>query len=135
MEGCSAPAPLDMDEVIVKGYISRMLSDNYTLLIIFMFVVIILVFILKYFYGQAMTTYKDYKKNTAQQAESTEEDVPTDPTKFQDPGKLKFYETVSDVYKEYNIEKTKYVKSTYQTENTDVIDDKIAYARHDNYDK
>ena len=144
MEGCAVPASVDMEEMMVQSYISRMLSDNYTLLIVFLVVTILLGVVLIYFVKQFRSTYTDYKKHlersdqqqeTDNEVELTDEERKlVDPVKYQAPEKTKFYDTVGDVYKEYNTEKTNYIKSLYGTENDDYIDEKMAYKSHDNYD-
>lgn len=137
MEGCAIPAGSDMDELIVKGYISRMLSDNTTLIIIFFVVILILGIMLWYFVSQAYTSYKEYKNNVEKSGEQSstyeaKEEI-DDPAKFQEPSKLKFIKSIDAAYKEYNMEKTNYIKTTYGKENDDYIDKNIVYSKYDDY--
>jgi predicted PurR-regulated permease PerM len=141
MEGCAVPSPIDMDELITKGYISKMLSDNYTLLIIFVIIIGILLFLTTYFINQIKTTLKDYNRNIQKIGSTinTEDEVyidepeVLDPNTYQDPNKQQFYKNVDTVYKEYNKEKTNYIKSTYNKENDDSIDRNIVYSKYDDY--
>lgn len=144
MDTCSAPGG-DMDDVIVKNYIGRMLSDNYTLLIVFVLVSAMIIFVLNYFFKQARATYNDYKKNKAQSAsnpddpqadneiEPDENDEPVDTKKYQDAGKQQFYKNIDTAYKEYNTEKSKYIEVNYGKENDDYVDQKVAYREYDDY--
>jgi predicted PurR-regulated permease PerM len=141
MDGCAVPSPIDMDEVITKGYISKMLSDNYTLLIIFIIIIGLLLFLAIYFINQIKTTVKDYNRNIQKTGSTinTENEVyldepeVLDPNTYQDPNKQQFYKNVDTVYKEYNKEKTNYIKSTYNKENDDSIDNRIIYSKYDDY--
>lgn len=144
MDTCSAPGG-DMDDLIVKNYIGRMLSDNYTLLIVFVLVSAMILFVLNYFFKQARLTYNDYKKNKAQseanatdpnadnEIEPDENDEPVDTTKYQDANKRQFYKGIDNVYKEYNAEKSKYIEVNHGKENDDYVDQRVAYKAHDNY--
>lgn len=144
MDTCSAPGG-DMDDLIVKNYIGRMLSDNYTLLIVFVIVSFLILFVLNYFFKQARATYNDYKKNKAQseqnstdvnadnEIEPDENDEPVDTNKYQDPNRRQFYKGIDDIYKEYNVEKSKYIEVNYGKENDDYVDQKVAYKEYDNY--
>ncbi len=144
MEGCAIPPSSDMDELIVNGYISRLLADNTSLLIIFAVMAFILIGILWYFVKQAYTTYKEYKNNIVKsgttnndedEKENEEFDASEiDPTKYQEAGKMQFIKAVDKKYNEYNLEKTAYIKATYGKENDDYIDQRIAYNDHDDYD-
>jgi hypothetical protein len=141
MSDCAVPSPLDMDDMIVKNSIKRMLSDNYTLLFVFLFITIILVLILVYFFKQIQFTLKNYKKfignnetiNTDTDNEIIDDDNITDPSKYQDPNKTSFYKSVKDLYNEYNTEKTNYIKTTYNKENDDYINEKMEYKTYDDY--
>lgn len=142
MEGCAIPSPIDMDEIIVKGYISRLLSDNYTLLIIFIIVTIVLIIVLIYFVKQVQSALKDYYNNIIasdiptnidNEVYNEEESKETNTSKFQDPNKLKFYKGMTKVYNSYNVEKSNYIKSTYNRDSDDNINDTVIYKKYDNY--
>ena len=145
MEGCAVPAPIDAEELIVKSYIGRMLSDNYTLLIVFIITTALLVFVLSYFVKQIFATYKDYQINAKRSEMGTnasENEVYTDgdmqevadPGKYQKASKLDFFKAVDSLYQQYNIEKTNYIKATYGHDNDDYIENTMSYKRYDNYD-
>lgn len=141
MESCAVPSSIDIDELVVKSTISRMLSDNYTLLTICFIVLILLGIVLYYFVKQTFNVIKDYKKHAQRsglQASSDtevylEDDLPEDPAVHEEPGKQQFYKGVNDAFKEYNVEKTKYIASTYGRDNDDTVDNRIAYKKHDDY--
>ena len=84
---------------------------------------------------------KEHKRNIQrsglQHKSDTEvylEDNPVeDPLTHQEPGKQQFYKKVDDVFKEYNIEKTQYIATTYGHENDDKVDNRIAYKKYDDY--
>jgi len=155
MDGCAVPNSIDMDEVITKGYITKMLSDNYTLLIVFAILFCILMFVLLYFIKQCYNSYKMYNQNTLggssppvnvdseiyptdpsdPLADSLDNLTTTDPNKYRDPEEQNFYKDVDTIYKDYNKEKTNYIKSTYNRDNDDEINEKIIYSKYDNYQK
>ena len=155
MDGCAVPNSMDMDEVITKGYITKMLKDNYTLLIIFAILFLILVGILLYFGQQCMDAYKMYKQSSGGSSPSTNVDSEvypidpadptsdpldslagvTDPNKYKDAEEQKFYKDVDTIYKDYNKEKTSYIKSTYNRDNDDEINEKMIYSKYDSYQK
>ena len=144
MNGCSIPGPVDMDDLIVKGNIAKMLSDNYTLLGIFAVVSGILIIVLIYFIKDTKSSLTDYLKNKKLSAppanadsepQLTGEDIQeTDPAKYQDFNKQKFMQDVNSTFKEYNTEKGMYVKANYGKDNDDKIDSRIAYQRYDDYE-
>ena len=147
MDGCAVPNSMDMDEVITKGYITKMLQDNYTLLIIFAILCIILIGILLYFSQQCMEAYNMYKQSTLgavpvnvdnevyplDASDPLDSLVTTDPNKYRDPEEQKFYKDVDTIYKDYNKEKTNYIKSTYNRDNDDEINEKMIYSKYDSY--
>lgn len=152
MDTCAVPNSIDMDEVITKGYITKMLSDNYTLLIVFAILFLILLFVLLYFGKQCYNAYKMYKKSNgdAPPVNVDNEIYPldvedpadpldnlniTDPNEYRDPEEKKFYKDVDTIYKDYNTEKTNYIKSTYNRDNDDEINEKIIYSKYDSYQK
>ena len=157
MDSCAVPNSIDMDEVITKGYITKMLSDNYTLLIVFAILFLILVFILLYFIKQCFNAYKMYKQNTLggssppvniddeiypmdpldnlESSDPLDNLVTTDPNNYRDPEEQKFYKDVDTIYKDYNKEKTNYIKSTYNRDNDDEINEKMIYSKYDSYQK
>lgn len=146
MEGCAVPNPMQMNEVMVNNHISRLLSDNWTLLIVFLIVIGLLVLVLSYFVKQTFKTVRDYKSNEkAQEApknadeesydESDDnENAIIDPVSYQEGKKLKFMKNVEDAYKTYNAEKTSYVQSSFSRTNDDVIDQRMAYKKYDRYE-
>lgn len=152
MDSCAVPNSIDMDEVITKGYITKMLSDNYTLLIVFVILFLILLFVLLYFIRQCYNAYKMYNQNTLDappvnvdseiyplDAEDPADPLDnlniTDPNEYRDPEEKKFYKDVDTIYKDYNTEKTNYIKSTYNRDNDDEINEKMIYSKYDSYQK
>ena len=144
MEGCSVPG-VDVPELMIKGGIAKMLSDNYTLLILFFVLGAFIILVLYYFVSQLLDALKDYKKNsgntvTVNAQDSVEEidpddpdAVPEDPNKYTDGNKQTFYKNVDSTYSTYNKEKTQYVKATYGKDNDDKIDNTIEYKKYDDY--
>ena len=142
MDGCTLPGGFNMEEVLVKSTIARMLSDNYTLIIVFFIAGSIISLVLFYFAKQLYQSLKEYRQNSKQSGyggndENEQYDDPeneyNDPKQHEEPKKKMFYKGIDDVYKEYNVEKSSYIKSSYKKDNDDFIDSKIAYQRHDEY--
>lgn len=146
MDGCSLPTATNLDELVVRSMISRMLSDNYTLVIIFIIAASLIIFILHYFVKQTLTVLKDYKNNKQQvdiskggeneiYLDDDNDITMVDPKMYELDEKKKFYKDVAVVYKEYNEEKTNYLKATYGKTNDDYVDENIAYKQYDDYEK
>lgn len=145
MEGCAVPNPMQMKEVMVNNYISRLLSDNWTLLIVFAIVVGLLGLVLSYFVRQTVKTVRDYRANERSQdapknaddetyAEDPDDVQSLDPASYQESGKLRFVKNVDDAYKTYNAEKASYVQTSHGRANDDPIDQRIAYKKYDEYE-
>lgn len=144
MDGCAVPTGMDLTEVMNKAHISRLLSDSYTMLIIFVVITVALTFVLVYFIKEVRRTIYEHNKNVLKseapkndQNEVYADDDPdaeiADPTKYQDASKIKFFKDVDKVYKDYNLEKTTYIKSGFNKENDDYIDKRMAYKKYDEY--
>lgn len=144
MEGCAVPSAMDLDELMVRNYISRMLSDNYTMLIIFAIVIALLIMVLSYFIKNTMRTLKDYKSNLQRSEAPKDKDsevyvdddndnAVVDPKAYQESNKLNFMKQMDNAYQDYNLEKTSYIRATYNRTNDDVVDNRVVYKKYDDY--
>ena len=67
---------------------------------------------------------------------STSKDSPNyiDPNQFLDKDKKEFINKIDSVFKEYNIEKDKYITNNFEgRENDDIIDKRVLYDDYDVY--
>lgn len=144
MDGCAVPTGMDLIEVMNRAHISRLLSDNYTMLIVFVFITAALGWVLTYFVKELKKTIYDYRRYTlkSEVPKSDQDEVYTDnndelqvsdPSKYQEANKIKFFNDVDQVYKDYNVEKTTYIKSGFNKENDDYIDGRMSYKKYDDY--
>jgi hypothetical protein len=148
MDSCSVPTSVNINELTVKNSIKRILSDSYTLLIVFGIVSFLLIMLIIYFGKQISGTLSEYKKqaiknsgeaNIGKNEESEiyldedEDQFQKDTFKYQNPNKVKFYKNVDTVYNDYNKEKSTYVKANYNKDNDDRIDRSIVYKQYDDY--
>lgn len=136
---------MDLTEVMNRAHINRLLSDNYTMIIIFIIISAALTFVLVYFVKDVRRTIYEHNKNTlkSEVPKSDQDEVyvddggaetaATDPAKYQEANKVKFFKDVDQVYKDYNLGKTDYIKSGFNKENDDYIDARMAYKKYDEY--
>jgi hypothetical protein len=124
--------------------IERMISDNYTIIVISFVTLILLFIIIKYFAKQIYNTIHRYrmsygmdKKDKAVIVDDSEiydeDDPPIDTTKYFDAGKTDFVKNLETAYKNYNKLKGEYIRTTYNTDNDDTIDQKALYGKYDDY--
>lgn len=145
MDGCTVPSSMDITEIMNRAHIGRLLSDNYTMLIIFIIITVSLTFVLTYFIKDIRQTIKEHNKNILKSEVSKNDQDEVyfddggaetefiDPTKYQEAGKIKFFKDVDQTYKDYNLEKTIYIKSGFNKENDDYIDTRMSYKKYDDY--
>ena len=158
MSSCNACDPSGCagipNSVMLLKKLDYMISDNYTLLFIFIVIMIILGMSFIYFFKslkQSLSTYLKDKVLSIETSgdnpristddnytyyENTKEDpVPVAPKESMPTGTKEFLKTVDNVYKDYNLLKSEYIKKTYThgKENDDVIDEKTLYKEYDDY--
>ena len=158
MSSCSGCDPTGCagipNSVMLLKKLDYMISDNYTLIFIFIIIMIILGMCFIYFFKslkQNLSTYfKDKDKSKEPSGdnprigtddnytyyESTKDDPePVEPKDMMPASTKDFIKNVDNVYKEYNDLKTEYIKKTYTSgkTNDDVIDIKTLYKEYDDY--
>lgn len=126
--------------------LERLITDNYTVIIISIILLIVLFICLKYFGTQIYTSIKRYRQ-TAIKVKSAlpnvtedteiydEDDKPYDISKYFDQGKNDFVKSMEDAYKDYNKLKSDYIRTTYSKNNDDLVNkDTVFYGKYDDYD-
>ena len=151
MTACDKFAPprsTDLEAVIIM--ITKMRSDNYTFLFIYVLLFIALAVIFYYFTKHLVKTVMVYYRNkgttetTKNQYSSTtdnqsydEDDVlieVQDPKQFMEKGKRKFAEQIDTTYKEYNQTMDEYMKTKLnKSENDNAVDSSVMFAKNDDY--
>jgi hypothetical protein len=134
----------DLSGTVMLRRLNKIISDNYSLILVSILVFIVPVVMIVYFGRQMADSIKLYKKavvsgtgNTKKQPEDTElyeDDVYFDNTKYFEANKSDFLKEMQATYKNYNKEKDEYIKKTYAAKNDDVIDQSVLYKKYDNYD-
>lgn len=137
---CSSGVVLDETLILV---INRLLTDNYTLLILFIVLTVISIVIGAYFFGQlklVITAYynnqgKDVAKNPVEdEFYDQDENDPYIVNQHLDDVSGNFYKKVETNYKDYNNKKTAYILNNYtKDESDDIIDRNILFAKNDDY--
>lgn len=166
MSECLAKFSADPDirSVINRKLISSLITDNYTILIIFIVLGVFLFLIALYFIGHLRSTLRDYRKYNrklelapapsnnqydpdADNESYIKDDVKErgdmglyktqfrdDPMDYINKGKKDFLEDVQTKYDDYNVLKSQYIKNTYKKDNDDVINERIMFSKYDNYE-
>lgn len=165
VETCAeAIKTMDLDFTVYQNKLSRIITDNYTIIVVFLIITIFLAMIIWYFARNLQTTLRNYRKfgkkfdispaptdNQYDKAaddenyDNNKKDVDMDvglmqvasredPNDFMPKGKKDFIENVTNKYTDYNKEKTSYIRSTRKSTNDDIINDKMLYRKHDDYE-
>lgn len=152
------------DEIIVsyQRIMSKIITDNYSVIFVYFVIVILLILIAYYFFKNISRTLKSYRKNSAlmelapaqdnnindpaaDNERYTKHDVSKDatlyairardnPIDYINKGKKDFLHDVNTQYDEYNTAKSAYIKTTYARKSDDVVDQDILFSRHDDYE-
>lgn len=150
--------------IVNKKIIASLITDNYTILIVFIALAIFIVAIAFYFINHMRTVLKDYNKynrklELAPPPTNNQYDVGADderyekedakekgdiglykmqfkdePMDYVPKGKKDFLEDVKTKYDDYNVLKSQYIKTTYKKNNDDVIDNNILFSKYDDYE-
>ena len=152
------------DEIIVsyQRIMTKIITDNYSVIFVYFVITILLILIAYYFFKNIRRTLKSYRKNSAlieltpahdnnvkdpaaDNEKYTKHDTSKDatlyalrsrdnPIDYIDKGKKDFLSDVDDKYDEYNVAKSDYIKTTYARKSDDVVDQDILFSRHDDYE-
>lgn len=123
--------------------INRILSDNYTLFFMFLFLASVFIFLIIYFSKQLIETIKTYykylgKENTVNVEDDVLEDEEIDPYALkihQDNVTGDFYNKLDEKYKKYNQEKALYLQQEYKMDDSDdKINREILHKKNDDYE-
>lgn len=134
----------DLSGTVMMRRLNKLISDNYSLILVSILVFIIPIVMIVYFGRQMADSIKLYKKAVVsgtgtskkdpEDKELYEDDVYFDNTKYYDANKADFLKEMKSTYKEYNKEWDDYIKKTYASKNDDHIDQSVLYKKYDNYD-
>lgn len=158
------PINADLQSIINRNMIGTLLKDNYTILVIFIILTVFLILILYYFGNNMRNTLKMYykfnkKMELAPQPTDNQYDIQADdemyskdendinkdiglyhlqgrdePMEYINKGKKDFLANVKTTYNDYNTEKSKYIKTTYNKPNDDIVDEDVLFSKHDDYE-
>ena len=151
------------DEIIVsyQRIMTKIITDNYSVIFVYFVIFILLILIAYYFFRNISRTFKSYRKNSAMMELApaqdnnvndpaadneryTKHDTSKDatlyalrsrdnPIDYINKGKKDFLDDVNTKYDEYNTAKSEYIKTTYARKSDDVVDQDILFSRHDDY--
>ena len=143
--------------------ISKLISDNYMVLIIYIVVILFCIAVLYYFGNSIYKTIRNYYKysktiEVSPSQTDNQYDVGADDEVYQKleesidkkrgfykfdvrndseehirQTKREFIEDIKKRYEEYNKLKSDYILTTYNKQNDDIIDQNILYDKHDDY--
>lgn len=124
--------------------INRLISDNYTLIIIAIISSIVLIFIIRYFGMELYKTIRDYRKGSKKMKDTggnnnivniDDEDYEDEesskiysPLPYYSEGKQSFLKNVDKNYKNYNK-----LKKSYTEADDDTIDESLLFKNYDDY--
>lgn len=155
MEACSASGA-DGNSVVYFKKLQSMVSDHYTLILVFIVCLVIGILVAIYFVKSIKNTLSAYLKNKTKRAKTyaptnnqrskddddyiyyenvNEDPEPIIPKDRLPKGEVEFIEKVDDVYNEYNTLKSQYLQKAYRKSNAneDIIDHKIKFNKYDRY--
>lgn len=125
--------------------INRMISDNYSLIFLFIFLSIIIALIFVYFAKELKNILKIYYDAQGGKKEAKEKPVDDELYDDEDPDPYiinqhmdiatdGFFKNVETKYTDYNTEKTNYIINNYKKETSDdVIDRNMLFSKNDDY--
>ena len=122
--------------------LNRMISDNYTIVVIAIIILIIIVFVIKYFAGQIVQVMKNYKRASREKQDNSaqlDQEIYDPDSKIGDPKlyfdkpKSEYVKDLEQKFKEYNNLKDDYVKTNFSKMNDDLVDSRILYKKNDSY--
>ncbi len=124
----------------VSMKITKMISNNYSMLAIYVVLMIALFIILWFFVKTTWRTLSSYyalkgdvpKKNIENDYNYDEESL-EDPSKYMDPGKKRFVAEVDKTYRSYNEAMDANIKSSGRVDNDNMMDKSILFRNHDDY--
>ena len=152
------------DEIIVsyQRIMTKIITDNYSVIFIYFVMIILLVLIAYYFFKNINKTVKSYRKNSAMMELAPAHDnnimdpaadnekytkhdssknatlyalrTRDNPIDYINKDKKDFLSDVNSKYDEYNVAKSDYIKTTYARKSDDVVDQDILFSRHDDYE-
>lgn len=135
--------PMDLSGTVQMNKINKIISDDITVILISIFIIIILGIIIWYFAGQLIAAIKRWRgayarnntdiKKVSDDKEVYDEDM-ADTTVQVNPMKEDFLRTMENAYEDYNKLKTEYIASNYSKANDDLIDKSVFYKKYDDYD-
>lgn len=153
----------NLRSVINRKVIGNLIKDNYTILIIFIALSVLLGLVAYYFVDHMRGVIRDYRlynkkielaplpTNNQYDIEADNERYDKDdakergdvglyniqfrdePMDYLDKGKKDFLEDVKNQYSNYNILKSQYIKNTYRKSNDDIINEDIMFSKYDDY--
>lgn len=155
-------ADMDIRSIINRKTINSLVTDNYTVLVIFIVISTFLFIIIYYFAKNMFNTIRRYQRynrklelsppqtDNQMDPESDSEQytkqavdksdigvnklLPRDePLDYLSASRKDFLKDVKATYDDYNVLKSQYIRSTYSKGNDDVIDENIMFRKHDDY--
>lgn len=146
------------NSVMLLKKLDYMISDNYTLLFIFVIITAILGLCFLYFFRSLKVSLSTYFKDKSKLKEPSgdnprigtddnynyyevvkDDPEPVEPREMMPASTKEFIKNVDNVYKEYNDLKSEYIKKTYTSTSTknqtedDIIGIKTLYQKYDDY--
>lgn len=154
MSACGASSAnyvSNAETFIIK--IEKMISDNYSMLGMFIIFLVAIGLIIWYFgssltkrlnayyqnrinVGSATPTISNNVQNPEADNNTYDDDLepqPDDVKDFMEPGKRSFVKKIDSVYKEYNEAIGDYIRSTGTTDEDGAVDSTILFSTHDTY--
>ena len=124
--------------------LNKMMSSNYMVFFLSLFFGAAAVMLIFHFSKKVIAIIKDHrdlkeemtivKKDDQDYTYDNEnEDLTVDRTKYMKKGKRDFIKKINNIYDEYNLLKTDFIKNEFKEKNDDIIDKNILYKNDDNY--
>jgi predicted PurR-regulated permease PerM len=135
---CSTGGELSGTVQIKK--IDKIINSNYSVLAVFTLLLIITVISFYYIFTllyAELKTYFGFKKKSLKQDDEYYDDMidmKYDVSNYYDANKKQFIKSVNKEYSEYNKDKSDYIRSNFNKDNDDVVNEKtLFFKKYDNY--
>jgi hypothetical protein len=157
MSSCALDAARNGDKIVltvetIVMKIDKMISDNYSMLSLYVVFIIAMGFIIWYFGSTLVRRIRTYYQNKGKVEDSTpsisnnvhnkeadnndydgNDPAPDDVKVYMDSGKKKFVADLDRVYGEYNDAMGDFIRSTGKTDEDGNVDANVLFRTHDEY--
>lgn len=130
---------MDISGTVQLKQIEKIIGTNYSILGIFILLLIVSIISFYYIFSllyRELKMFLGFKKKAIhddQEYYDDTKDLKYNVSNYYDKGKQDFLNNMKKEYKDYNDFKSNYIRTNFNTDNNDLIDEKILFNKYDNY--